>query len=1020
MGKARNRLLEQETDRLLVFADAVAKIAGLALPEHDLEHGCTAALHHIAQAIPVRAAAIALLHDDLLVVKAVYGDGLDRVPGQVLARTGEALWQAVTTGKTYSGLDASHTAQPQAEQTGQYLALPLAGNSQVFGVLELQSLAVQSFDETELTLLQTIATLLSGQLAQAGRLQVLQADVADQTRQVGLIAAQYTVTRILAEAPSFMDVAEAILQTIGEQLDWEVGLMWCVQGDTNLLACTATWSAAAWSQEFLAASRHIQLPRGGGLPGCVWESKEPQWIRNVLEDQRFRRSEAAAQAGLHAAFAFPIIGQNIFFGVMEFFSSNVLTSDPELLHTTAALGRQMGQFIERRRAQQAQRESEQYTHAILETALDGIIGMDAAGRITEWNPAAERIFGYRRAEALNQELGRLIVPPAQREQHRQGLARHLATGAAYVLGRRLELTAMRADGTEFPVELAIAPVPGEQGPRFTGYVRDITERKRAEEAIRFQARLLDVVEQAVIATDVTGIVIYWNRFAETLYGWTADEALGCNILDLTPAAELLEQATQIMARLRAGESWSAEFMVRRRDGTQFPAMVIDSPIFDAEGTVIGMVGVSQDISAAKRTERNQAFLVRASTLLSTSLDYGTTLQQVADLAVPELADWCAVDLYQAGSTRLMAVAHVDPAKVALARRLRERYPVDMNAAYGVPQVLRTGKAELMPIISQELLQAAARDAEHLHLLHTLGLSSAMIVPLQARGRTLGAITLIAAESGRHYDEHDLAFAQELASRAAMAIDNALLYQAAQEAVQLRDEFLSIASHELKTPLTTMLGHSQALLRRATRQQQFGERDQRALQIIVDQTLRLNKQITTLLDVSRLELGQFRIELAPVDVAALASRVVLELEPTLERHTLHLSRVAEPLIVEGDERLLEQVLQNLLGNAVKYSVDGGTITIRLWPEAGAACVSISDQGMGIPLSAQPHLFQRFYRATNVEDHRISGLGIGLYLVHEIVTHHGGTVNVTSTEGEGSTFTVRLPLASSAESAVVDQS
>ncbi|MDP9314721.1 MAG: HAMP domain-containing histidine kinase, partial [Chloroflexota bacterium] len=182
----------------------------------------------------------------------------------------------------------------------------------------------------------------------------------------------------------------------------------------------------------------------------------------------------------------------------------------------------------------------------------------------------------------------------------------------------------------------------------------------------------------------------------------------------------------------------------------------------------------------------------------------------------------------------------------------------------------------------------------------------------------------------------------------------------------------------------------------------------------------NKQITTLLDVSRLELGQFRIELAPVDVAALASRVVLELEPTLERHTLHLSRVAEPLIVEGDERLLEQVLQNLLGNAVKYSVDGGTITIRLWPEAGAACVSISDQGMGIPLSAQPHLFQRFYRATNVEGRRISGLGIGLYLVHEIVTHHGGTVNVTSTEGAGSTFTVRLPLASSAETAVVDQS
>ncbi len=1020
MKIAKDRILEQETERLLAFADIIAKIAGGSQPDHDLDHLCASALHNLVKVCPLSAGALALLEADQLIVRAVYGEGLDRVPGHAVPRTSAAVWQVLTTGETLYGQNEPREYHAQSEESSRYLALPLSWNGRVFGVLELQSLPTQTFDETEVALLQTVATVLCSRIAQAYQLQALQADVASQAEQVGRIAAQYTVTRILSEASAFMDVAEAILQTIGEQLDWEVGLMWCVQSDTNTLACTTLWSAVReQASGFLTASRQIHLPVGGGLPGRVWESKEPHWISNILTDQNFRRSTAAAQAGLHSAFAFPIIGQNIFFGVMEFFSRDFHTPDTELLHTIAALGRQMGQFIERRRAQQAQQQSEQYTGAILETALDGIIGMNETGRITEWNPAAERIFGYQRADVLGQELGELIVPPTLREQHRQGLARYLETGAAYVLDRRLELNAVRADGTEFPVELAIARVPG-GAQRFTGYVRDISERKRAEEAIRFQARLLDVVEQAVIATDVSGIITYWNHYAETLYGWSADEALGRNILDITPAPEAQEQAAHIMDRLRAGESWAAEFMVHRRDGTHFPAMVIDSPIFDAEGAVIGIVGVSQDISAAKRAERAQEFLVKASVLLSTSLDYGKTLQQVADLAVPELADWCAVDLRDDdGSTRLMAVAHIDPEKVALARRLRERYPVDENAPHGVQHVLRTGQPELIPTITQELLQASARDAEHLELLHNLGLCSAMIVPLHARGRTLGAITLIAAESGRYYDQRDLAFAQELASRAAMAIDNAKLYQAAQSAIQLRDEFLSIASHELKTPLTTMLGHSQALLRRATREQQFGERDRRGLQSIVDQTQRLNKQITTLLDVSRLELGQFRIERAPVDLAALTSRVVVELEPTLERHTLHLTEAAEPLIVEGDERLLEQVLQNLLNNAAKYSVNGGTITIRRWCEAGTACVSISDQGMGIPLSAQPHLFQRFYRANNVDAHRISGLGIGLYLVHEIVMHHGGTVDVASTEGMGSTFTIRVPLARTAPTPEADK-
>lgn len=1007
----RGHLCEHDLGRLHTFAETVATIAIASRQDHDRAHVVSSVLDHITQVIAVASAAITLIENNSLQVHAVYGDGLNRVRGQLLSNNNEPIWHVLATGETHIGRNEVDESQLNIEHARIYLAVPLRWNGLVQGVIELGTRPPCEFDETDVTLATSAATMLSGQIAHVDHVRLLNAEIARRERAVGRIAAQYTVTRILSEASSFMDVAEAILQTIGDHLRWETGLMWCVQGDTNMLQCTATWAGCnTRASEFLAASRDLRLPRGAGLPGRVWAYGEPQWVSDVLTDQQFQRSHAAAQADLHTAYAFPIAGSNTFFGVIEFFSEAIQTPDTELLQTTAALGRQMGQFIERKRAQQAQRESEQYTGSMLETALDAIIAIDHTGRITEWNPAAEHLFGYCRTKVLGKQLDRLIIPPALREQHRTGMAEYLATGIAKVLGRRLELSAMRADGTEFPIELSITRVPGGGTPRFTGYVRDITERKQAEAAIHFQAHLLNMVEQAVIATDITGSITFWNRFAEKLYGWTADEVLGRNISEVTPAPESQAQVADIMAHLRAGESWVSEFMVQRRDGTRFPALVIDSPVFDAQSKVIGIVGVSHDISAAKRAERAQRFLVEAGDVLSASLDYHTTLQQIANLAVPELADWCAVELHEAdGSTRRAAVAHRRPTKGELAHEVQQQYPRDVHIAQAVARVMRTGESELVSTITNEHLVRAAHNAEHLALFEAIGLTSAMIIPLKVRGQVVGTISFVTAESGRHYDEADLSLAQNLASRSAMAIDNATLYQKAQAAITLRDEFLSIASHELKTPLTTMLGHSQALQRRIARQQSFGERDQRALQIIIDQILRLNKQIGTLLDVSRIELGQFRIEQAPVNLAGLVAHAVAELEQTLEQHMLSFSCGDDTVMIDGDARLLEHVLQNLLGNAVKYSPNGGTISVHLTRDAREACFSVRDEGIGIPESAQPYLFQRFYRASNVSGHHISGLGIGLYLVNEIVAQHGGTIAVASTEGAGSTFTVRIPLA-----------
>ncbi|HJZ46086.1 MAG TPA: ATP-binding protein [Roseiflexaceae bacterium] len=413
--------------------------------------------------------------------------------------------------------------------------------------------------------------------------------------------------------------------------------------------------------------------------------------------------------------------------------------------------------------------------------------------------------------------------------------------------------------------------------------------------------------------------------------------------------------------------------------------------------------------ASRRAAEEQRFLAEASRLLASSLDYTTTLKNLTQLAVPTLADYCIVDIVaDDGSVERLAAAHRDPAKQALLFDIQRRYPMAEDAPAGFRKVIHTGEAELFSQVADDFLTLLASTPEHLALLRQLGLRSGICVPLTARGRVLGALTLSISDSGRVYGPSDLALAQDLGYRAAVAIDNARLYHKAQDAVRLRDQFLSIASHELKTPLTALLGNAQMLQRRAAREGNFSERNQRAVQVITDQAMRLNKMIAALLDISRIEMGQLSIDRAPMDLCALARRVVAEMQPTLERHTIAYSDTGAPLVVEGDELRLEQVLHNLISNAVKYSPAGGAVTVQVEQRGSRACVVVSDQGIGIPTGSVPRLFTRFYRADNVDSQNISGMGIGLFVVKEIMTLHGGTIEVTSQEQQGSTFTVCLPL------------
>ncbi len=413
-------------------------------------------------------------------------------------------------------------------------------------------------------------------------------------------------------------------------------------------------------------------------------------------------------------------------------------------------------------------------------------------------------------------------------------------------------------------------------------------------------------------------------------------------------------------------------------------------------------------SASERGTQQAAFLAKAGVLLASSLDYEKTLAAVADLAVPYVADWCAVDIvHEAGQIKRLAVAHVDPLKVELARLLQELYPEDPNAFGGVRQVIRTGQPTMMATIPREMLVATAGDVEHLRLIDELALASYMCVPLVARGQTLGAITLVTAESGRHYTAADLQFAQDLATRAAVAIDNARIYQQASDANRLKDDFLATLSHELRTPLNAVLGYAKMLGMNVL----DAPKQAHAITVIERNANSLKQIIEDVLDVSRIVSGKLRLNVQPVDVAEVVKLAVATVTPAADAKGLRLYSVLDPQLppVSGDPDRLQQVVWNLLANAVKFTPRGGRIQIKVQRIHSHIEIVVSDTGRGISPEFVPHLFERFRQADSAFARDHGGLGLGLAIVRELVELHGGTVHASSEgPGTGATFTVGLPL------------
>ena len=543
--------------------------------------------------------------------------------------------------------------------------------------------------------------------------------------------------------------------------------------------------------------------------------------------------------------------------------------------------------------------------------------------------------------------------------------------------------------------------------------REASERKRADQARRESEERFRILFEhspdsilVIDPHDPSGCwpIVDCNAVACRMNGYRREELLGQGIDLLHPEPADPEERAEYLTRLRAEGTIHKEALHCRKDGSFFP-VEISSSLITLNGREL-VLGIDRDISERRRAEQAQRFLVDASAILQDSLDYHTTFQSVARLAVGSLADWCAVAVVEDDTTpRLVAVAHADDRRAGKGTIPRGS-PFDPSVVAAMACTIAGGA----PVLLADLAAAAETAAccpDFVATLHQLRMRSAMIVPFGARGRVLGAFACVAAESRRGYDGADLQLATELAHRAALAVDNARLYREAKEALDARDEFLAVAAHELKRPLTTIFGCTRLLQQWSSRDDLTTDRSLSVLALAGGAAQNLERLIDSLIDFSRIQSGYFNVEREPVELCGLVRMVVAETQ-TGPAHQMCLHCCEEALIVEGDHTRLELVLHNLLQNAIKYSPAGGTITIRLTRRNGKAMVSVSDQGIGIPETARGRLFQRFYRASNADQAQISGTGIGLYLVNEIVTRHGGQVDVTSTAGAGSTFTVRLPL------------
>ena len=547
-------------------------------------------------------------------------------------------------------------------------------------------------------------------------------------------------------------------------------------------------------------------------------------------------------------------------------------------------------------------------------------------------------------------------------------------------------------------------------------IRSLLRVRRAEKALRASEERFRLVARAtndvIWDWDLLSGEVRWNSAVQTMFHYAPD-AVGTDLSwwhdHIHP-----EDRDRVVGGHQAviagtGEIWSDEYRFRCADGSYATVFDRGYLLHDDEGAPIRMIGSMVDVTERKRSEERQHLLADAGSAMAMSLDYEATLRSVARLVVPRIADWCAVYVHEErGDLRLIGLAADDPRTEDVLREIDRLGSVDLTSPTNVlARSLRTGNAELFSDMPEALLNALVNDGEALAKMRTLKVRSAMVAPMTARGRTLGTILFALNGSGRRFTASDLSIARELATRAALAMDNARLYDSAVLANSAKSDFLAVMSHELRTPLNAIVGYSDLMLLGIPQ-----PLDATTLSYVervhgcAHHLLGLIEQILTF---SRVEGGQEDLVLESVDLERMVADIAHLAEPLAEARGLHFQfeYLLGPIAIRTDPGKLRQVLLNLLSNSVKFT-NAGWVRLRVEPERDGIAFRVEDSGIGIPPEHLERIFDPFWQVEQNKTRTVGGAGIGLTVSRRLAHLIGGDLSVASSSGRGSSFVLHLPV------------
>jgi PAS domain S-box-containing protein len=746
----------------------------------------------------------------------------------------------------------------------------------------------------------------------------------------------------------------------------------------------------------------LTMKIGEGFAGRIAAERKPTAIAAGIAVP-FIKSEILRSAGIRALYGVPLIDGDGLLGVahMGSLTANEFSNQDKRL--LAAMANRASTAIYQHLLREAAEKTSAELTAILES-IPAAVFIGTEHTISRANRAGLDLLGYEDAEQLARQpvvslveaLDMRDASTGERMELHNGPVRAAARGSQY----QRDVIVRNHTTSEDTIVHAVAAPIAREGNVFgaVAVAVDVTARRRMEEALRERElefrTLAESIPQLVWIADKTGSVYWYNQRWFDYTGTKLAEVEGDGWQRVHHPDHVQRATEKFRAAIAREEVWEDTFPLRGNDGIYRWFLSRAVPVLDETQQVVRWFGTNTDVT-------EQRFLSNASNLLAASLDMTATLEQLAKLAVPELADWCVVDLLRDGEIERVAVAHSDPAKVATVREWSRRYPTTLDAPGGIGEVIRTGRPLFYPVFTEANLQRG--DAEHVRMLRELGIASVIIAPLVALGRTLGAITLIRAESRRHYGRSKLETAIELGNRAGLAIDNARLYREAQNAMRAREEILAIVSHDLRNPLATIeLGAANAL-----ESGDLGPKARKPVEMIHRSASRMEHLLHDLLDATSVQTGRLTLDKTIEDAAALVASAKEAHEELARKTGIELACECE---VKGAQILVDrsrmmQAFGNLLGNALKFCGRGDVVTLRAGTEDHRVRFSVADTGPGIADDELPHIFEPYWSAKR---HANRGTGLGLYICKAIVEAHGGEISVDSKLGQGTTFSMTFPI------------